>query len=489
VVEWLERLLQRLVEVIRHISNTFSLDFGDQKVFEYLGYAEQAVFHCLKEIKRGFGDNDFGDEKVKEKAKSIAIRSMVGLCDFIDLCSTHLYLKYQFNWGEHLIASSHFSVFAMHRLPIREIKGKARDVLSRGITRFLFYVIVEIRDNLNAPPNNVEIYLDKICRCLGGGWANVALNNINIPLYDLDDAIKNLGGDKEKFKQKEENGEILVVRDWSGLTKYPEFQFCRKEIDSIVKNVLENSDLNSQSWSTVLYLYQVVENSLTIEDVQNDLLGAGRWVQSSAPTSPFREQDKRICLKEETKLFRITGSKHSPFFFSTYLQTGTCGRFDLPRSGEKGSLYMALTIQGACYEVFSRQPNVSLGDLLTRKLWTVTTRQDLNVADLTSEGARAPANTNRRVTQTVAIHLANQSDCKGILAQLRSNASERGVTLFGPKGATPPAIAGFGIWQVSSCQLLDSEEILEFLDNELGEPTRFPVIHLSRFPSDLTFSD
>jgi hypothetical protein len=494
--KWFEEILRRLKNVLEDMNSLCSCNTATTAdIKKNLGKVEQSVAKCLKTLDSGLKEKKFlDDESSTDRERRLqvplcATQCVVALCDLLDLLSAHVRLNYTINWGSHLIGDSYFNkYFKMDRLPVKDLEEKSVKLLAPGITRFFFIAIANITTRgVDSRLSDVEHCLSSICTGLGGIWTTNSVIWNKIALVSLSKARENLGIEEDEFQQQVKSKKVLAVRDWSGDEKYPEFQFGENQIISIVQKVLSSSDLDPRTWETVIYLHEVFENKTEESLVTRDLLLAGRWKKEPSEP-PINTPLTSRTIETGTALYRIVKSSHSPFFFAQYSESGIGGRFDLPDSGDNGTLYTACSVKGACCEIFRREPNLSLGNLMAKKIWTLRTDCSFDVTDLRSEGAHFPANTVREVTQKIAVEVSEKSNIKGIIAQLRSNASEEGLTLFGPGGSTPPAVAGLGCWEAVSSPLLKHKEVIDFVQEE-ERRQEFPRIHLNRFPSDLSFTN
>lgn len=481
----IENLNRHLIEMARQVDVVAKCADAEACRLALEGL-ERAVAGLLRVVREEFGSDGTADSITEAVAADLATRSLVATCDLIDLLSASMKVNWDVHWGSHLIADAEFGKRRLQRIPADRLCEPAINGLALGVTSFFYATAEDIRLRLSTPPTSIEQVMSSICAKLGGTWVHAPTGPRDVELVPVDEVIRTLGlADVAEVDELVLQRQILCVREWSGEAGFPAFQFDRDQIHTTVSAVLAGSDLPVDTWSTALYLSDAIESrELSVDQIQAELGSAGRWEGPSSNHSQVHTGTPET-VAAGNGLFRICKEEHSPTYFSTHGQPGTGGRFDLPSSGDRGALYLAQSVRGACTEVFSREPRLSLGDLLSRRLWEVRPTEDLTVVDLRGEGSELNATTDRSRTQAIARDVAAMQGRRGIMSMLRSTADGVGVTLFGPKGVTPPAAADLGVWEFDRLELFNDNEFLDFVERERGVPSRFPIIALSRLPSDL----
>lgn len=509
--KWIEELYVEIKAILQYTSSLVKEYQSEeaQDPFQHLHFLERTIYKCLYCLNIGLKGESFANKIQNNESIVLSRGFLISLRDILDLLSHFLYQEYQINWGQHLIGDSFFRGFNVVRFSISGLENNKlkKQIIVKAIIESFFISIQELSSKLRdyKSISDIEEHITVINEVLGGGtWRDRSTSYViknNLDLFNESEVIKQLEISSKELTDLVSFGKILEVRDWLNQRQYPVFQFDRNEILSLVKEALEISNLNNCSWSTALYLNKVYQNkelgsnNQKIEKVKNQLRLAGRLKYK--PSDKGEEIDPNNSqpeiINKGTELFRISQSAYTPFFFTSYSKLGEGGRFDLsgtppiyPNQVAKGSLYTAKSIQGACCEVFRREPIITLEDLLSRTLWKIKIGEDIPVFNLKGILSQLTATTDRIYTQKIAQKVDECDKYKGLLSRLRTNGDEEGVTLFGLKGASPPTVCNFGVWQVKPCPLLDDHQVISFITEERKHEA-FPIIHLQRFPSKQTF--
>jgi hypothetical protein len=287
---------------------------------------------------------------------------------------------------------------------------------------------------------------------------------------------------------------VFTVPTWSGEIKYPQFQFVAGQIVAPLSKAYQQAAPGFDGWPFAVWAYG--HRSESAAYFQKKLEPRGLWLKTwrARATNQFKDLDASHLhdIAADTPLYRITTTGYSPYFFASVAQRGSKpksesrkypGRFDL--EGDRGTVYLAETADGAWREVLDREPVVTLRKILNRTSWTLTPTTTIKVADVTPYPADLSTCAIRADTMQLANRLA--ANQKGMRYGLRSSGSQLGIALFGPSGPSLPSRAGLGIWGATSVNGIHDPALWEYL--KVRENDEHNVVVLRRFPDEIKVHD
>ena len=337
----------------------------------------------------------------------------------------------------------------------------------------------------------IEVFGKAICDIMGTNW-EPEMGPTDPPTLDLQEVCIELGKTQRLITQMIARGTILSVRRWNGDLAFPEFQFYMGEVRDIVSEILPNVPADAQGWQFSHFLYALDQRALSsglalsAADVRDVLEQRTLWKQphSMATYDNASDTAKRTQIETAAKLYRVTGTEYTPFFFSS--TPAQHGRYDLPDDCGKGTNYLAFSKRGAWEEVLDRNLLVSLRTLMGRTVWELSPQGDpITVVDMTDVDQ---THTPREQTQAQALNIF-QSGAIGIAYRLRPKLNQTsqqvGIALFGPVGACLPGDTGTGAWSTSPHSAINDPELWEYLAERRSAQQWLPV-KLRRFPGEVS---
>jgi hypothetical protein len=451
--------------------------------------AKLAVIHLetLARVRSGVMGPDFTREDA-----GLILRITVLASSFLDLLSSgHIMTEAGHCWGRHLINPADHKDISFPSV-VRP-HGNWVKLLVSHQCRDIMEAAGELLDTLSDEPDKVvdgwrAAIGDSVARIAAAFDTEIAVA-LAIKTWTQAQVLRELRITMGTMKRRR----MISVRTWSGETRYPSLQFFDREVRSIVRYILANTeDAQFNGWPLAVLLHQYREKldagGGEAESFFRGILeDAGLWKPAYTRSrmgdlAHVRDRPDAV-VRSGKRRYRITREEHAPFWFQHFNGEGPSGRYDLALPGQ-GTCYLADSAVGAWTEVLERMPVLRLGDVVGRRLWVLKPQSDLAVKNLTGGVDEKLTTTPYRAeTRDVAERL-RAAGANGVAYRLRTGQNRhRGLALFGPEGLTPPSAAGLGIWSARSNSGVEAESFGKYLRARLGEG-RFPVI-LRRFPDEV----
>jgi hypothetical protein len=420
-------------------------------------------------------------------------RVMVTFCSVLSLATPKLKTAAGARWGSHLFGTSEFRMIGYSTFAVPKKAVGVRRLLDDQATD-LVEAATELADSsplsgsVYGLISSIEDSIDEICRKFGSHRSP----RLDLETWSADETADRLGLSIQALNALIKNSEILSVISWSGEVKFPIFQFDGGAVKPVFVNLARNVADSFSGWRLAVWAQQHKDEPDDFFKTRLTKLGLWKAAWAEPATGDLdRVRGNLATVPAGSPLFRIVRSANSPFYFSSSSQgdapaaapmepTPPAGRFDLHRSTQHGTLYLAETARGAWREVLDREPVVTLHDIITRTSWTLTPKQDHKVSDVTTGSVDVSGSNNRLDTQHLAQRL--QPRFAGIRYRLRSTIDDFGLALFGAAGARQPSVAGIGFWDSDPSGALDDDGLWEYLSKR--DTSDAPVL-LRRFPHEI----
>jgi hypothetical protein len=416
------------------------------------------------------------------------LRAMAAFATIVEVVGPRVGVPVGLTWGQHVFSASHFELFEFDRLPSK-LPDEAVAFLYPHQAADFIIAVDQIHALSRTGRMKAQILgaLERVRSALDAGEVDTSLD---MEVEDASDLAVRLGVGLSDVSQMDRDRQVVSVTTWNGERKYPLFQTDDQGLLPNVQAVLSHADTRLRDWPLAIFLARNIDQEPAFFEqlLKRRLLWKPDW---TTRTGEFSGVAKTIRNGQAPStavggpLWRVAQARKTPFWFSTVDTNGSAagGRYDLDASAGhgRGSLYMGETALDAWSETLDRHPTITLRDLLDRKLWTLSPRDDLDVIDLTSYGADLPASHFRRETQGLA-EAANSSQASGMRVTLRSNTGV-GVVLFGTRGATLPSPAGIGLWSAEPVAGMEDGSLWEYIKARHQQHPDFPVV-LRRFPTE-----
>lgn len=323
-----------------------------------------------------------------------------------------------------------------------------------------------------------------------------------------------------------EVGHVVAVPNWGGGKAYPQWQFQDEASFAYVGKVVPSTHPDSRGWPLAILLRShlcadpgpVDPDSLSRRTGEY-LREMGQWVPDWSWTldgpspAPIPQKGPPFLLGEGEKLYRVVDKGMGPMFYATYpvptvpqgkdtIAGG--GRFDLPVTTGKGTMYLASSPKACWKQVLDRLSVVTLSDLMNRCQWTLTPvdtdqypAKPYQLLDIRRSDQASKFNNqdkNRHRTQAFATQVAKV--WPGIVYNLQNVPSEDygyAVALFGKREnslaePTPAALGLPGIvFDSEAADSLECDQMWEVVDARREEHPELVVLRL--FPDNLVFSE
>ena len=480
-----DNLLRALDESTKAIS--VQLDGGDERSLENL---ERALDRLLVGYRQMILDIKPSPGSAVDLNYEPFIRCVVSFATIVQLVGPKVGESVGIDWGLHVFSDQDFELIGFDQIKTRLPEAAIRRILPDQVSDLKSAVTQVARKPMIRPDllkARIFDQLDSICAAL---MCPPAMHeSLDMTLLTAQDAMKQLRIlDPTELATLIEERKIISVPTWTGERQFPSYQFGRTGIVESVRDVCENAAESFKDWPLAIWMarnWQRPENYFATT-LGNIGLWKPSWNQPlTGEFSGLQNPDKVDIVGP---VYRVARNVLSPFYFSgasvSNPQEG--GRFDLDKDEAKGSLYTALAVIGAWAETFEREPVLTLRDVLVRRVWTLTPKRPITVADLEPLSAKLAATNNRADTQDVAITLEAAGEV-GIRVSLRSRGGEIGVVFFGPFGPNLPSSAEMGIWSSSPGDGIESDDLWTYIVDREKYHADFPVV-LRRFPTEMNLT-
>jgi len=332
-----------------------------------------------------------------------------------------------------------------------------------------------------------------------------------------------------------EVGHVVEVPTWGGGKAYPRWQFRDEASLAYVGKVVPNVHPNDRGWPLAILLRSELLNPgpnpgpvdpdrLSVAAGQH-LRRMGQWVPDrSWPLTPKASPAPKVPsgpvlpLVKGDKLYRVSDKGNGPLFYATYPAPTVPqgrenivggGRFDLPVTLGKGTMYLASSPKACWEQVLDRLSVVTLNDLKNHRQWTLTmvdtdrhSSTPYQLLDIRSSRTTAIRDLNfteknRHRTQAFAAAVAKTR--AGIVFGLENLSNTLGpddyaVALFGkrenslaePLSPVPSHLPGV-VFDSETTNSLECDAMWDVIEDRRNSSSSQPVI-LRLFPTDLVFS-
>ena len=390
-------------------------------------------------------------------------------------------------WGQHLFSEHDFDTVTFDGFEPPRQAAAVKRMLEDQITD-----LEEAAQDLIAIASSYGVFglkaeVQKAIKAIRTKFGLETVPPLQLTLWDATRVKDELHIDQAALDELVAKRTVFTVRSWAGDDQYPSFQFKAGAVKKAISYAHKNAAPGFSGWSFAVWAEHHQDENEAFFRTQLEKRGLWKPAWSTAATNQFKDvsgTDKHK-IAVGTNLYRVTRSGYSPFYFASVPKSKSAssqaGRFDLQGDGDKGSVYMSESAEGAWREVLDREPVVTLRTLVQRTMWTLTPNSTVTVADVTRSPVDIPACIIRKDTQQLAMRLALHDD--GIRYRLRSSGTEIGIVLFGPQGPTLPSPAGLGIWGSSSHEAIADKSLWEYLafrEDEEGQ-----LVVLRRFPLEI----
>lgn len=435
------------------------------------------------------------------------VHALVVIADFLDLISSLLHDMHGIEWGSHLFSSRDFRFVRYRRLPIAEFHPDGLRILVGPKCDDLLHLAHVLATELRFPPIvALRTVGEELCRVTGSvavvrGASPWDLDTITVSQASRDLTLaEHTAVDEAEVRSRVEKGKLYGIKDWSGRLVLPRFQFSRG-LDPKFEQLLREADLDNCSWTVCLWLN--ANSGQELGWFTNQLTRRTKWKPAwdcDGHNDFVAEVPHAAEVSRSEIMFRIASGENTPVYFANHPDYSTAplgsvhpgGRFDLDPTALRGTAYFALSPTGACKETLEREPAVSLHQLISKQIWSMTPYSKVErLLDFSHKSVDMSASSCRHETQQLATEVATARrgtafQYNGLVVGLRWDAAEQGIALFGEPGARLPSAVGLGVWSVSQENLLGNDEAWRYV-SERSQRIDFPV-YFHRFPTEVTIN-